>query len=291
VFAFWFDPVWKVHGTGFHYAWGWEDHPWYRSHRNYWTCYPVYRSPSEWVTDWLIAGYVADRYDNSVNVDQALQEARRAREEAEQARIAAQQAGNAAELAQAQVARAAAEERAVQAEKRAALAEAEATRTKAQSDLGHANATPIDQNTKEALRAQIERSIAEEKQLAQSSAGGTPSLPDLSRVLADPNHIYPVSKAINVVAAENQSPAGILTEGDLIKLEPGQAAALRDANENTFVTMRVLSSKGDDGEVKAGTLISVPLKSLQEFDSEFRAKLDLGMAEAERNKEEFKKGA
>ena len=41
----------------------------------------------------------------------------------------------------------------------------------------------------------------------------------------------------------------------------------------------------------AKALVSVSLKSLQDFDSEFRAKLDLGLAEADKNKEQFKTGA
>ncbi|HXU78643.1 MAG TPA: hypothetical protein VN794_18850, partial [Methylomirabilota bacterium] len=83
-------------------------------------------------------------------------------------------------------------------------------------------------------------------------------------------------------------PAGTLTEGDLLRLEPGQEKTLKEADENTFVTMRVMTSKGEEGEVKAGTLVSIPLKTLQDFDSEFRAKLDLGLAEADKNKEQFK---
>ena len=84
---------------------------------------------------------------------------------------------------------------------------------------------------------------------------------------------------------------GTLSEGDLLKLEPGQENLLKDAHENTLVTMRVMTSKGEEGEVKAGALISVAAKDLQDFDSEFRAKLDLGLAEAEKNRDQFKKGA
>jgi hypothetical protein len=53
----------------------------------------------------------------------------------------------------------------------------------------------------------------------------------------------------------------------------------------------VMSSKGEDGEAKAGTLISLPIKTLQDFDSEFRAKIDVGLAEADKNKDQFKSGA
>src|SRR5439155_26880672 len=103
-----------------------------------------------------------------------------------------------------------------------------------------------------------------------------------------PNHIYPVSKTISVTRAKDGESAGNLTAGDLLKLEPDQEIA-KNASETTFVTMRVMTSKGEDDAVPAGTLINVPLNELQEFDNEFRAKLDLGLAEAEKNKDQFKK--
>ena len=101
-----------------------------------------------------------------------------------------------------------------------------------------------------------------------------------------------MSKTISVTRAEDSKPAGTLTAGDLLKLQPGQDT-LTDttANENTFVTMRVMTSKGEDDSVPAGTLISVPLGDLQEFDNEFRAKVDLGLAEADKNKDSFKRYA
>ena len=92
-------------------------------------------------------------------------------------------------------------------------------------------------------------------------------LPDLSKTLADSKHIYPVSKTVSVISAKDLSPAGSITEGDLLKLEPDQAEALKDASETTLVTMRVVTSKGEEGGVAAGTLISVPLKEVQEFDN------------------------
>jgi len=45
-----------------------------------------------------------------------------------------------------------------------------------------------------------------------------------------------------------------------------------------------MTSKGEEGEAKAGTVVSISLKSLQDFDSEFRAKLDLGLAEPTRTR-------
>jgi hypothetical protein len=116
-------------------------------------------------------------------------------------------------------------------------------------------------------------------------------LPDVSKALADPQHIYPVSKVVSVTSAKDSNPAGTLSEGDLLKLEPVQDIALKDATENTLLKMRVMTSKGEDGEVAAGTVVNVAVKDLQDFDNEFRAKLDTALTEAEKNKEAFKQGA
>ncbi len=295
VFVSWYDPYWYapsgvliVHP--FRYSWGWEDYGWYRCHHHYWATYDVYPAPCYWVTDWLIAGYVADRYAASVSAEQAREEARLAREDADRARLTAEKAREDAELAEARAAQGEAEARAAKAEARIAKAEAEEARAKNLAGQPSPNATPIDPQTKEVLRNQIEQAIAEKKQFAEESANGkSPVVPDLSKALADPKHIYPVSNPINVISATDQSPAGTLTEGDLLRLEPGQENILKNADENTFVAMRVMTSKGEEGEAKAGTVVSISLKSLQDFDSEFRAKLDLGLAEADKNKDQFKK--
>jgi len=297
VFVSWYDPywygprgAWVVHP--FHYRWGWDDYGWYRWHRHYWDCYDVYPTPAYWMTDWLIAGYVADRYEATVSVDQAREEARLAREDAEKSADAARRAREDAEISEARAAQSEAEARAAKAEAALAKAEAQETRMKSKGGQPNANAAPIDPETKETLRVQIEKEIAEKKAYAdQVEKGGKAVPPDVSKCLADPKHVYPVSSSINVVSAKDQSPAGTLTEGDLLKLEPGQEDALKSADENTFVTMRVMSSKGEDGEAKAGTLISLPIKTLQDFDSEFRAKIDVGLAEADKNKDQFKSGA
>ena len=297
VFVSWYDPYWYgpsgvliVHP--FQYSWGWDVYGWYRYHRHYWAVYDVYPAPSYWVTDWLIAGYVADRYAASVSVAQAREEARIAQEDAANARLAAQQAQQQADIAEARAAQSEAEARAAKAEARVVRAETEEARAKTQGTQPNPNIAPVDPETKEALRKQIEQAVAEKKEFAEQAAKGkNPVPPDVSKCLADPKHIYPVSSAINVISAVDQSPAGTLTEGDLLRLEPGQESILKNANENTFVTLRVMTSKGEDGEAKAGTLISVSLKSLQDFDSEFRAKLDLGLVEADKNKNQFKTGA
>ena len=288
----WYNSYWYPNGVlvvhPFHYAWGWETHPWYRHYYGtYWTAYDVYPAPSYWVTDWLVAGYAADYYAASVSAAQAQSDAQLARAEATKAREATESANSQAEIAEARKALAQANFRAEQAEARAKQAERQETA------FGKPNPSvaPIDAETKETLRAQIELTVAENKQRADEAAsGGKPVPPDLSKALADPKHIYPVSTTISVTFAKDENPAGNLTQGDLLKLEPGQETTLKDATENTPITMRVISSKGEDGEVPAGSVVSLPLKSLQDFDSEFRAKLDLGLAEAAKNQDQFKNG-
>jgi hypothetical protein len=288
VFVSWYDPYWYTPGGvlivhPFHYSWGWNDSAWYGYHRHYWANYEVYPAPSYWVTDWLIAGYVADRYASSISVTQAQEDLRIARDDAATARSVAEQARDSAERAEAHTAQ-------LEAEARADKAAAQEAKARAQTSAEKPNATPIDNATKEALKGQIEKAIAEKKEIAEQAAKGNAVIPDLSKTLADPNHIYPVSKSISVTLAEGGNRAGNLTEGDLVKLEPSQEQTLKDSNENTLVKMRVMTSKGEEGEVTAGTVISVSLKDLQDFDSEFRAKLDLGLAEADKNKNEFKSG-
>jgi hypothetical protein len=296
VFVSWYDPYWYspsgvviVHP--FHYSWGWDNYGWYRCHHHYWATYDVYPAPAYWVTDWMIAGYVADRYAASVSVEQAREEARVAQEDAARARAAADRAREDAEIAEAKAAQREAEARAAKAEARIAKAQAEEERAKNLAGQPSPNATPIDSKTKEDLRKQIEQAVAEKKEFAEQTAkGGNPVPPDLSRALQDPKHIYPVSSAINVISASDQNSAGTLTEGDLLRLEPGQETMLKNADENTLVSMRVITSKGEEGEAKAGSVVSISLKQLQDFDSEFRAKLDLGLAEADKNKDQFRSG-
>ena len=209
---FWYTPAGVVIFHPFRFSWGWDDYGWYRCHHHYWHTYEVYPAPSYWVTDWVIAGYVADRYAASMDAAQAHEEARLAREEAEKAMQVAQQAKDAAEIAEAHRAREEAEARAAKAEARAAKAEVEEAKTKALAGQPNPNATPIDDKTKEALKDQIEKEIALKKKNAEAATSRKAVVPDLSVALADPKHIYPVSKAINVISAKDQSPAGALTE-------------------------------------------------------------------------------
>ena len=297
VFVSWYDPYWYT-PVGvpiyhpFRYSWGWNNYPWYRHRAYYWQPYPLYPAPSYWVTDWLVAAYIADQYAMAAAAAQTREEVRLAREDAERARIVAEQARDAAEIAEAKAAQAAAEARADRAEARAAKAELQEARAKELAGKPNPNATPIDNATKEALKDQVDKVITEKKEFADQSARGANPVPhDVTASLADPKHIYPVSRSLSVTRAEDGKPAGTLTVGDLLRLEPGQDKILAGATENTPITMRVITSKGEDDSVTAGTLVAVPLKELQEFDNEFRAKIDLGLAEADNNKAAFKNAA
>src|SRR5207249_628854 len=153
VFRSWYDPYWYTPlgvllPHPFSYAWGWDESPWYRYHRGYWASYSVYPAPSYWVTDWLIAGYVADRYANSVSAAQAREEARLARAEAEKAKSIAEQARAEAEIAEAREAQHEAEARAARAEAKASEAEAHESNASAQASQPNPNATSIDPETK-----------------------------------------------------------------------------------------------------------------------------------------------
>jgi len=60
----------------------------------------------------------------------------------------------------------------------------------------------LTKKTKEALKDQVEKTIAEKKVFAEESAkGANPVLPDVSKSLADPKYILPVSKTISVTRA------------------------------------------------------------------------------------------
>ena len=161
------------------------------------------------------------------------------------------------------------------------------------------NVTPISPELKEALRVQIEVtlknetavSLQNETAVAANAGSEHPVVYDLSQTLAIPNYIYPVSGTLNVTLAEDDSVSCFVTDGALLKVQPGQSDILANANENTLVVMRVMTSKGGDGEALAGTLISVPVKSLQEFDGDFRSRINQGMAEAAVNQPLFQSGA
>jgi hypothetical protein len=282
---YWYTPAGVVIVHPYHYRWGFYEEPWYGYHAYYWEPYPVYQAPSYWVTDWMVAGYVADSYAISTSLAQTREEVRLAREDAEKAKLAAERAADAAEKAEAQAEQAAAEARAAKAEARAAKAELEESKRKELAGKPNPKATPIDKETKDALQNQIAKTIEEKKKATDDQVP-----PDVTAALADPEHIYPVSKKIACIRADDDEAAGFLTPGDLLKRKKGQDIP-KEPGENMFVTMVVMTSKGDDDSVQAGTKIKISIKDLQEFDNEFRAKLDTGLVEAGKNQDAFKSGA
>src|SRR5258705_12665942 len=107
--------------------------------------------------------------------------------------------------------------------------------------------------------------------------------------MSDREPIYLVRKYFAGIRADDDESAGFLTPGDMLKLKKGQEIP-KEPGENAFVTMVVMTSKGDDDSVPAGTKIKNSIKDLQELDREFRAQLDTGPVEAGKNQNAFKSG-
>jgi hypothetical protein len=51
------------------YAWGWTGAPWYGYYGVYYAPYPLYPSPSVWLTDYVISASLADSYQASIAAD------------------------------------------------------------------------------------------------------------------------------------------------------------------------------------------------------------------------------
>jgi hypothetical protein len=283
----WHDPYWRGPvARPFTNGWEWRDEPWFRLHAGYWKPDPVSDTPSDWLADWLMAGYLADRYAAMTTSEMIQTEIQLASQEAEKAKRVSIQTTDASERAEAKAEQSRMETRVARAEARLAKARLiEKRRLEAEAG-SHPRLAPVNNAVKDQLKKQIEQVIAG-KELAERPEGYGPS--DILRVLNETNHIHPVSRTLSVTRATDSAPAGVLTSGDLLKIAPGQENALKTANANTTVNMYVITSKGEDDAVAAGTVVAIPLKELQEFRNEFWAKVDLGLIEVDRNKERFKK--
>jgi hypothetical protein len=265
------------------FAWRWADTNWFGQFASYWVPDETYSTSSRWAADWMIASILADHFLAGVSETEAREEARLAREDARKASEVAGQAKNQAEMMEARAAQA-------EAEARAARADAKESKTASNAsgaviEARKAGLTPISPSLKARLAAQIERAGARRKRFSAPASLGKDSLPDLAESLSEPETLYPVARAVSVTRAEDGQPAGLLTAGDLLELERGQEQTWRSANENALVTMRVLASKGEEGETLGGTRVAVALRDLQDFENEFNAKLDLAADEWSRHKE------
>ena len=59
--------VYNPWATPISYGWGWNVNPWYGYYGSYFTPYPVYASPSLWLTDYIIANSLASAYQARAN--------------------------------------------------------------------------------------------------------------------------------------------------------------------------------------------------------------------------------
>ncbi len=290
----WFDAYWFTSSGSpivhqFHYAWSWKSAEWCQHFQYYWVTDDVYPSPAHWLTDWLIASYLADAYATQTSADQFKKEAGLARKEAGRAKQLAGLANYLTEVNEGKVAQANAELRARTAEENSAKVEVEEGKSNS-IENPYGKATRIRKQTKEDLRNQIEMIIvAKNNSDRQAASGLKVPIPNVLTTLADESHIFAVSKTLSVIAATNASPAGTITAGDLLRLEPGLKISPNEANENTFIVAKIIASKRNEATV--GTSILISLRDLQEFDSEFRARLDLGLAEARKSDPLFRQSA
>ncbi len=295
IVAAWSDPFWyggpgiAVETRQFSFSWGWDSSEWYVHRCGYWEPAPIYPSPAYWANDYVMAGYMADRYAVATSVEQTQKEIELARLEAESARAAAAAAADEAERAQELDLARKADFRVQTAEKRLALAQTNETSRAALGDRPSPKAAPLGEAERAQLVDQFKQAQEAEKRYTDEKAAGREPVPaDLMASIASPDHIYLASKELDVTRADNDTPAGKLKTGDTLKIAPGQEEALKNASESSSVKMRVVNANGDDDEVAAGSVINLSMKNLQEFDSEFRAKVHEATAITAQNNDKLK---
>ncbi|MBI3556846.1 MAG: hypothetical protein HY074_11335 [Deltaproteobacteria bacterium] len=217
------------------YSWGWNSSPWYGYYGYYYRPYPRYTSPAYWLTDYLISDMLATQYQDNY--------------------AAAQTAQANAQAAQANERTAEANERAAEANERAAEANAQAAQAEANA---HA-ASPITDEVKEQIKAQVEEAIKANEQKTPIQIGS---------LMSDTKHVYAVSDDLDVTTAEAGTEC-TLTSGDLIRLSDvpndGDQAA----------QMMVISAKKES--CAAGSKIMVSMTDLQSFQNDFAERVETGM--------------
>lgn len=134
----------------------------------------------------------------------------------------------------------------------------------AEAAQAYSQPTPISDDVKEQIRAQVEADI----QAQQNRQPRT-----IDTVVGDTQHIFAVSENLNVVNTATQQPCS-LREGDLIRLT--QAVPEGGA----MGTATVVSSKNNS--CPAGAQVDVSVHDLQTFENEFSARVDKGMQEMQK---------
>jgi hypothetical protein len=225
------------------YRWGWYGAPWYGYYGYYYRPYPVYYSPAYWLTDWLLAGLLADEYANAVAVAQG------------QAYADAQAQADANAQAQAAANAQAAAEFQAQANFNAQQAQAYPPPPPPDSAAAVGG---ISDEVKDQIKQQVEESI-------QAHEARTPV--EVGSLLSDTKHIYAVSEDINATAGDG-TPCS-LTSGDLIRLSAPPAQG------DEAASMLVVSSKR--GSCPAGAVVMVSITDLQSFQNDFSERVEEGM--------------
>ena len=119
--------------------------------------------------------------------------------------------------------------------------------------------TPITDDVKEQIKTQVEAEVKAHDDQAPVA---------LDSILSDTKHIFAVSADLDVTTADGAACA--LTDGDLIRLANAVGA------DDQTATMAVVTSK--KGSCAAGSLVTISLTDLQNFQNEFSARVEKGMA-------------
>jgi hypothetical protein len=171
------------------YAWGWGAAPWYGYYGPYFAPYPVYYSPSLWLTDYLIAQSLQDAYQQGVAAGAAGY--------AEYDGDTTVRGGGGAHLIYASY-----------------------------SPSG-ATATVLTPQVKQLIATEVQADLAVKRAAAQSGGSGNTDLGGLAQLLSDgKQHVFVVSTGVSATDAGQDC---ALTEGDVLQsgaVPAGNAASI-----------------------------------------------------------------
>jgi hypothetical protein len=216
--------------TPFHYSWGWRSAPWVTYYGYYYQPYPTYYAPAYWLTDFFLASLLEQQYLASVETS-ALR---------------------------AQAAAVGAEEQALNAEAMAEYAQ-RGTAAPSPNHVANTEATPITEEVKEQIKAQVEEAIRahEEKQTLT-----------VEQLAQDTRHVFAVGDDLEVAIRDSEQSCS-LTQGDLIRL------AEIPAPDSPAATLQVVTSK--KGSCPPNAVVTVSMSDLQDMVNDFTGTLEQGM--------------
>jgi hypothetical protein len=179
------------------YAWGWGPAPWYSYYGPYFAPYPVYYSPSLWLTDYLIAQSLQDAYQQGATGY--------ARYDGD----TTMRSSGGAHVIYASYSPGGAWDR----------------------PTTGAGATVLTPQIKQLIASEVQADLAAKKAAAQNGGSGNTDIGGLAQLLSDgKQHVFVVSTEVSATAAGQEC---ALTEGDV--LQSGAAPAANATSTNLTV--------------------------------------------------------